>query len=318
MVLKNKPNLMLKMVKSMNKRYVKSRRCLIFWTLFIGIGAVAGSLMMFIDPSGKFVGMDGMLPFFQVLPFAEVLFQNLLFSGIMLLIVNGLTNIISAVLLLKNKKVGIYLGMIFGITLMLWIVIQFVVFPANFMSTTYFIFGFCQFLTGYICLVGYNQSQFGFNSTDYKNIGTNNSKLVIFFSRMGYTKKIAYEEADKIGADILEIKTTEKIDGNLGFWWCGRFGMHRWGMRLEEIDVDLTKYDNITICTPTWVFALSSPIREFCKIYNGKIKNVNYIVTHFMNCRFNNIAEEMDNLLGVKHNGFKSVCVRFGKGREVI
>lgn len=109
----------------MNKRYIISRRFLIFWTLFIGIGAVGGSLMMFIDPSGVTVGMDGLIPFFQVLPFADILFQNLLFSGVMLLIVNGLTNLISAVLLLKNKKIGICLGTTFGITLMLWIIIQF-------------------------------------------------------------------------------------------------------------------------------------------------------------------------------------------------
>ena len=53
---------------------------MIFWTSFIGIGAVAGGLSMIIDPSGKTLHMDAMLPFFQKLPFADVLFQNFLFS----------------------------------------------------------------------------------------------------------------------------------------------------------------------------------------------------------------------------------------------
>ena len=62
-------------------RFQTARHVLIFWTLFIGIGAVAGTACMIFDPSGRSMGMDAMLPYFQVLPFAEVLFQNLTFSG---------------------------------------------------------------------------------------------------------------------------------------------------------------------------------------------------------------------------------------------
>ncbi len=110
-------------------------RCLFFWTLFIGIGAVAGASGMLLDPSGKAMGMDAMLPYFQVMPLAEYLYQDFLFPGIALLIVNGLTNLTAVVLLLLKKKIGVVLGGVFGITLMLWICIQFVIFPLNFMST---------------------------------------------------------------------------------------------------------------------------------------------------------------------------------------
>jgi len=79
-------------------RYNTARKWLIFWTLFIGIGAVAGGLSMIIDPSGKALHMDAMLPFVQKLPFADVLFRDFLFSGFALLIVNGLTNLTAAVL----------------------------------------------------------------------------------------------------------------------------------------------------------------------------------------------------------------------------
>ena len=140
----------------MNKkasRYNTARKWLIFWTLFVGIGAVAGGLSMIIDPSGKALHMDEMLPFFQVLPFADILFQNFLFSGFALLIVNGLTNLTAAVLLLRQKKLGVILGGIFGITLMLWICIQFYMFPLNFMSTIFFVFGLCQAITGYAAWV---------------------------------------------------------------------------------------------------------------------------------------------------------------------
>ena len=46
------------------KIYSVSRGFLIFWTLFIGLGAAAGSIGMFCDPSGKAMGMDTMLPYF--------------------------------------------------------------------------------------------------------------------------------------------------------------------------------------------------------------------------------------------------------------
>ena len=131
-------------------RYNTARKWLIFWTLFIGIGAVAGGLSMIIDPSGKALHMDGMLPYFQKLPFADVLFQDFLFSGFALLIVNGLTNLTAAVLLFRKKKIGVILGGIFGVTLMLWICIQFYMFPLNFMSSIYFVFGLCQAITGYV------------------------------------------------------------------------------------------------------------------------------------------------------------------------
>ena len=143
------------MKKIMN--YQTARKLLLFWTLFIGLGAVAGGTVMIADPTGKAMGMDAMLPYFQVLPFADILFQDFLFSGFALLIVNGLTNLTAAVLLLAKMKMGIVLGGIFGITLMLWICIQFYMFPLNFMSTIYFVFGLLQAITGYIAYVRYEQ-----------------------------------------------------------------------------------------------------------------------------------------------------------------
>ncbi len=143
------------------KRYDTARRWLIFWTLFIGVGAVAGGLSMILDPSGKTLHMDGMLPYFQVLPFSRTLFQDFLFSGFALLIVNGLTSLTAAVLLLKRKRLGVILGGVFGVTLMLWICIQFYMFPLNFMSTAYFIFGLCQALTGYVAWRRLRQAESG-------------------------------------------------------------------------------------------------------------------------------------------------------------
>lgn len=294
-------------------RYRPARRALLFWTIFIGIGAVAGSSAMLIDPSGGLMGMDAMLPYFQKLPFAEKVFQDFVFSGISLLIVNGISNLTAAGLLIANKRIGAVLGGVFGITLMLWICIQFYMFPLNFMSTAYFIFGFIQAITGYMTVVFYDQEHFTVSESDYPNIGSDPTKLVVYFSRMGYTKKKALEAADRTGAEIYEVRAAERTSGTLGFWWCGRYGMHRWAMPIEDIGVQLEKYDHVTVCSPVWVFNLCAPMREFCKKASGRIRSADYILVHHQKSLYANAADEMDRLLGLKDTPAVSVCCREGR-----
>ena len=299
-------------------RYKITKKILIFLCLFVAIGAVYGSVCMFINPTGKLLGMENLLPYFNVLPLSKILFQDYIFPGISLLIVNGLTNFVATYFLIRDKKVGTVLGATFGITLMLWIVIQFAILPKNAMSIIFFIVGFIQFIIGYMTYVFYMQEHFIFNVNDYKNIGKNENTLVVYFSRMGYTKKIAYEEANKIGADIYEIKAKEKTKGTLGFWWSGRYGMHKWNMPIEDINIDFKKYSTIIIISPIWVFSVSAPIRELCYRYKKDMNNVQYIFTHFMDATFESVANELDKILGQKRTHFKSVCIRFGKVRKCV
>ena len=193
----------------MKSRFEKARKWLLFWTLFIGIGAVGGSACMLFDPSGKLLGMDAMLPFFKKLPLADILFADFTFSGYALLIVNGLTNITAAGLLLGRRYAGAVCGCVFGVTLMLWICIQFYIFPPNFMSTIYFIFGFCQAAAGYAAWVFRRQESFTVNMADYPHIGSDPTRLVAYFSRMGYGKKLACEEAERTGASVIRMTHEE-------------------------------------------------------------------------------------------------------------
>lgn len=298
-------------------RYKVSKFLLMILCLFIGLEAFLGSMSMFVDPSGKLLQMDQMLPYFQVLPLSKYLFQNYLFSGIALLIVNGITNLMTFCLLIKDSLLGIKLGMVFGITLMLWICIQFVIFPFNFLSTSFFILGFIQFILGYTTYVFYQQNHFQFNESNYPNIQKNSKLLVVYFSRLGYTKKIAYQKANEIGASLLEIKAIEKTKDTAGFWWCGRYGMHHWPMPIEKIEDDLTKYDKIILVSPIWVFTLSAPMKEFCKLYKNQIHHVEYVLTHHMKADFKNVADEMDQILELQRESLTSICVRLGKIKSI-
>ena len=301
----------------MKSRFAPARKALIFWTLFIGLGAVGGAACMLADPSGRSVGMSGMLHYFQVLPFADVLFQDLFFSGIALLLVNGITNLTAAALLFRKKPAGAMLGGVFGITLMLWILIQFYMFPLNFMSTLYFIFGFCQAATGYAAWVFQRQEAFQARPLPPLPLVEHPRRLVVYFSRMGYVKKLAYEIAEKTGAAVYEIRSTERTEGTLGFWWCGRFGMHRWDMPIRPIDVDLSAFEHVTLCAPIWVFALAAPVRAFCRQAAGQIREADYLLVHHTSGRYESAAREMDRLLGLKHTALRSVQCKVGAFREI-
>ena len=138
---------MIHLVKIMHRQL---RNIQLFWGLFIGIGACAGACGMISDTSGAALGLVEWLPFFQKLPFSEIFFQDFLFPGIALLIVNGLTNSISVILIFRRSNYAAVSGMICGIILILWIFIQFYIFPLNFMSTLYFIFGILQTVSGWM------------------------------------------------------------------------------------------------------------------------------------------------------------------------
>jgi len=294
-------------------RYKTAQNWLIFWTLFIGIGAVAGAWGMLADPSGVAMGMDKMLPYFQKLPFADVLFRDLTFSGYALLVVNGLTNLTAAVLLFLKKPAGVVMGAVFGITLMLWICIQFYMFPLNFMSTIYFFFGLGQAISGYAAWVFRQQESFSVCEQDYPHIGTNPKRLVVYFSRMGYTQKLALEEAERTGAVVCRIHATERTEGSLGFLWSGRFGMHRWAMPIEAIPVDLSSFDHVTICSAIWVFSLSAPIRTFCREAHGQIRKASLITDHFTKGSYLNTRAEAESLLGITLDEYHSYICRFGR-----
>lgn len=176
-----------------HSRYERVRKILLFWTLFIGLGALYGSVSMFIGPDGSLLGMENLLPYFSVLPLSSILYQDYIFPGIALLLVNGVPNLIASYLLIRKRRSGVVLGGIQGLILMLWITIQFVVFPSNFLSTSYFIFGILEFTAGYIAYVFYSQETMTIRKEDYPGIGRRGKDLVVFFSRLGYTRKIAYQ-----------------------------------------------------------------------------------------------------------------------------
>ncbi len=120
------------------------RKNLIFWTLFIGLGAALGMTMMFIDPTGKMWKMDTLLTTLQVMPWPEIFFTNFIFSGIVLFCVNGITQLFSAFMLIRKNRYAWLCCLICGIILMLWCAFEWIIWGFNFLSDLYFAFGLAE------------------------------------------------------------------------------------------------------------------------------------------------------------------------------
>ena len=116
-----------------------------FLTLFIGIGAVIGAAMMWIDPTGQMWGMEPLLEMLRdKMPWPDIFFKNFIPSGFVLLFLNGFTQFIAAFLLFKKHPLAYWSVLACGIILMLWIVLEWWVWGFNAMSNIYFVFGLVE------------------------------------------------------------------------------------------------------------------------------------------------------------------------------
>ena len=114
-------------------------------TLFIGIGAVAGAVMMWTDPTGVAWGGEPLLEMLRAkMPWPDIFFRNFIPSGFVLLILNGITQFIAAFLLFKKHPLAQWTVLACGIILMLWIVLEWWVWGFNAISNLYFVFGLAE------------------------------------------------------------------------------------------------------------------------------------------------------------------------------
>jgi hypothetical protein len=122
-------------------------------TLFIGIGAVAGAVMMWIDPTGQMWGGEPLLEMLRAkMPWPDVFFKNFIPSGFVLLFLNGITQIVAAYLLFKKHRLAQHAVLACGIILMLWIVLEWWMWGFNVVCNIYFMLGLVETITAVIML----------------------------------------------------------------------------------------------------------------------------------------------------------------------
>lgn len=136
------------------------RKFLIVLTLFIAIGAVGGTVMMWADPTGETWGGTPMLDLLRAkLPWPDVFFKNFIPSGFALLAVNGLPQLVAAMLLIKKHRLAPWAVLACGIILMLWIVLEWYAWGFNALSNIYFVLGLIETAASVFILKKPNQTE---------------------------------------------------------------------------------------------------------------------------------------------------------------
>ncbi|USU18191.1 flavodoxin family protein [Paraburkholderia fungorum] len=98
--------------------------------------------------------------------------------------------------------------------------------------------------------------------------------LVVFFSRTGTTRLLAFTLARMLPADIEEICDLTERRGVSGYLRCL---MDSWRRRPAEIvpaGLDPAQYDLVVVGTPVWAGAASAPVRAYLLENRLKFRHV--------------------------------------------
>ena len=122
-------------------------------TLFVGIGAIGGAVMMWIDPTGVAWGGEPLLEMLRAkMPWPDIFFRNFIPSGFVLLFLNGVTQLAAAYLLFKKHPLAQWAVLTCGIILMLWIVLEWYVWGFVALSNIYFALGLIEAIAAFYCI----------------------------------------------------------------------------------------------------------------------------------------------------------------------
>ncbi len=129
-------------------RLTASQKWLLFWFVFVGIGALAGVGMLWFAPVQ--LGMAPLLDLMQRnLPLANIFFTGFAWPGAFLLLVVALPQLTGGVLVLRHARVAPWWAVGSGLLLVGWTALQIlVVFGPNPLSVAYMIFGLLELATG--------------------------------------------------------------------------------------------------------------------------------------------------------------------------
>ncbi|WP_407424471.1 flavodoxin family protein [Methanobrevibacter sp.] len=103
--------------------------------------------------------------------------------------------------------------------------------------------------------------------------------LVVYYSRTDITKKLAEEIADKVNADIEEIKPKVNYQGKIGYARGGKDAFREKVIDLETPKYDPQDYDVVYLGTPVWAGKASTPLYSYIRQNGTNFSNVKFFVT---------------------------------------
>jgi hypothetical protein len=107
------------------------------------------------------------------------------------------------------------------------------------------------------------------------------SRLVVFYSRTGNTRKLANILAERLNADIEEVEDTTGRSGPIGWLKAGRDAGRKSLTKLKPLSKNPADYDIVVVCSPIWNDTISTPIRTYLIERRNQIKQAALLVNGF-------------------------------------
>ncbi|MHA1111551.1 MAG: flavodoxin family protein, partial [Promethearchaeota archaeon] len=100
--------------------------------------------------------------------------------------------------------------------------------------------------------------------------------LIVYYSRMGHSKKVAELLKEHLNADVEEIQMVEPYpdDEKPHYLLRGYEAMVGSKPPIKPLGINPTEYDLVVIGSPTWNWRISPPIYSFISKYPLKDKKV--------------------------------------------
>jgi len=103
--------------------------------------------------------------------------------------------------------------------------------------------------------------------------------LVVFFSRSGYTRRVAKQIAMELHADLMPIVENRSRMGVFGYQRCVIEAVLGFGATIRPLPLDPADYELVLLGTPIWAWHLSSPLREFARRHGKSIQRSAFFCT---------------------------------------
>lgn len=103
--------------------------------------------------------------------------------------------------------------------------------------------------------------------------------LVVFYSRTGITKKVAYSIAEKLHCDKEEILSIRNRMGFFGFMVCGFEAIFKKTASIKETKINPGEYEIVIIGSPIWASNISSPVRTYLVQHSKNFRKVAFFCT---------------------------------------
>ena len=103
--------------------------------------------------------------------------------------------------------------------------------------------------------------------------------LIVYFSRTGYTKRIAESIAKEMHATLLPITETRSRLGFIGYQRCVLEAAFGFNAKIDKAAIDPKSFDLVLLGTPIWGWHLASPVRAFARQHAQAIGSCGFFCT---------------------------------------